>query len=211
MPYGDRNSRSSSMTVSTRRSRSPSTIASSRRSPSPGVRMQATFAGQVGPVLDEPVHAAAERRRACPSASGSSVCDGEQRDQADQRADPQRDAAVVRRVQHVVEEAVLLVPEVVPFAAVLTAAAHRVRDVEEVLPELARDVLVGGVRDARARWRWPACSANTSPSSSCRRTARGARRSAAARCGRRRRCCRGRGSRPGRRSCPRRPCGSPTR
>ena len=62
-----------------------------------------------------------------------------------------------RRVQHVVEEAVLVVPQVVAMPAMQPAAAHGVGDVEEVLPELARDVLVGRVRRAPARSRWPAC------------------------------------------------------
>ena len=107
-------------------------------------------------------------------------------------------ARAVRQVEHVVEEAVLLVPEVMPRRR----GVHRVGDVDEVLPELAGDVLVGRVVARRAPARSRACSASTSPSSSCRRTARCGRRWAAARCGRTRRCCRGRGSRPGRRCCP---------
>ena len=49
---------------------------------------------------------------------------------------------VVRQVQHVVEEAVLFIPEPDVLAADLV---HRVGDVDEVLPELAGDIFIGRI------------------------------------------------------------------
>ena len=67
----------------------------------------------------------------------------EERDQADHRADLQREwAGAAGQVEHVVVEAVLVVPEADPLAA---EVVHGVRDVDEVLEELARHVLVGRV------------------------------------------------------------------
>ena len=80
----------------------------------------------------------------------------------------------VGQVQHVVEEAVLLIPQA---RAVVAEMVHGVGDVEEVLPELAGDVFVGRVRRAPVPSRWPAGSGCTSPSSRCRRPARCSRRS----------------------------------
>ena len=62
---------------------------------------------------------------------------GDERQQADQRAHAQRDL-VAADVQLVVVEAVLLVPQ-----AGAAERVHRVGDVDEVLEELRRHVLVG--------------------------------------------------------------------
>ena len=80
-------------------------------------------------------------------------------------------------------------------------------DVQEVLEELGRDVLVDQVVAGPARGRSPACSGRTCPSRPCRRPGRGGPRRAAARRGRTGRCCPGRGSRPGRHWRRRGPCG----
>ena len=60
-------------------------------------------------MLHEPLEPAAERAVALERV-GLERLHREQRDQPDQRADPQRHPLVVRRVQDVVEEAVFLVP-----------------------------------------------------------------------------------------------------
>ena len=73
--------------------------------------------GQVGPVLDEPFETSAESvvPHQC---FRLERLHGEQRNQADERSNLERGARVVGRVQHIVEESVLVVPEVVAAAAV---------------------------------------------------------------------------------------------
>ena len=75
-------------------------------------------------------------------ASGSRACTAKSGTRPDQRADPERRGRPVRQLESVVEEAVLLVPELDARAA---DVAHGVRDVDEVLQELGRHVLVGRV------------------------------------------------------------------
>ena len=186
----------------------PPTTDSSRRSPRPGVRMQATLSVRSWPVLDEPLEPPLEVGQPLEHVRLERL-DREQRDQPDHRSHLQREPRAVRQPQRVVEEAVLVVPEIEVLA--LALMAHRVADVEEVLPELARDVFVGRILARQLHRHRQQVERVHAPSSSCRRTARDGRRSAAAPSDRRRRCCRGRGSRPGRRCCLRRPCGSPTR
>ena len=123
-----------------------------------------------------------------------------ERQQADQRPHLQTHRPAVGQPQHVVEEAVLLVPHLV---AMLAATVHRVGDPHEVLDELEGDLLVDRVLLGQDRGRSPACSGSRTPSTPCRRPAPESRRSAAARCDRRCRCCRGRGIRR-RRRCARR-------
>ena len=103
-------------------------------------------------------------------------------------------------VELVVVEAVLLVPQ-----AGAAERVHRVGDGDEVLEELGGDVLVGRVLAAPAPAPSTASWRSRTPSTRCRRPARGGRRWAAAASGRRRRCCPARGSRR-RRGC--RPSGS---
>ena len=62
--------------------------------------------------------------------------------QSNEGANPERRARVVRQVQDVIEESVLIVPEVVAAATLSMTSAHRVRDAQEMLPELARHVFV---------------------------------------------------------------------
>ena len=50
--------------------------------------------------------------------------------------------AAVRQVQHVIEEAVFFIPQ---FHAVVAQMIHRVRDVDEMLPELAGYVFVNRI------------------------------------------------------------------
>ncbi len=66
-----------------------------------------------------------------------------QRNQPDHRPHLQREPRPVVEPQAVVEEPVLVVPEI--EALVLALMAHRVADVDEVLPELAGEVFVRGV------------------------------------------------------------------
>ena len=101
--------------------------------------MQATFAVRSGRCSDEPLQATSEAGQPLES-SRLERFDGEERDQPHHRAHLQRRVLAVGHVQHVVEEPVVIVPETDAVAAVV---AHRVRDVQEVLPELARHVLVG--------------------------------------------------------------------
>jgi hypothetical protein len=123
--------------------------------------------------------------------------DGEQRQQPTIERTLSGWRAAVGQVQHVVVEAVLLVPQAVAAAA----HVHGVGDVEEVLEELGGDVLVDRVvrRQLERDLEHVLATCHPAVPSACSRC----RRSAAARCGRRRRCCRGRGSRPRRRCGPR--------
>ena len=98
-------------------------------------------AGEVRTVVDEPFEPALEAGKPVEQLRLERF-DGKERNQADHRPDLQRAALAVRQVQDVVEEAVLVVPQ---RQAVAAAVVHRVGDVEEVLPELAGDVLVGRV------------------------------------------------------------------
>ena len=68
--------------------------------------------------------------------------DGEQRNQADQRADAELVEPAVGIAQHVVEEAVLLVPQLIVAAA---HVLHGGGDVDVVLEELDRQPLVDAV------------------------------------------------------------------
>ena len=67
---------------------------------------------------------------------------GEQGNQADHRAHLESHAVAARELQHVVVEPVLLVPQLVVVEA---DAIHRPRDVDEMVVELARELLVDGV------------------------------------------------------------------
>ena len=151
-------------------------------------------------------HLAQARHEPAPSTSESAPAarldhrGGAERQQPHQRADLEPRGAAVGQPQHVVVEAVLLVPHARPSPRRFMARG----DPEEVLGELRGHVLVDRVVRRPARRRSRACSGRTAPSRRCRRPVPGGRRSAAARCGRRRRCCPARGSRPRRRSCPQR-------
>src|ERR1043166_782763 len=122
MPYGERNSFSSSITRKTLRSWSRLTIESKRRSAFPGVPLHASF--EIGQTIEQ---LRFER------------FDGEQRNQTDHRADLHRKRSSFRQVQDVIEEAVLLVPQ---SDFVVAAIVHCVCDVEKMFPELARDVFI---------------------------------------------------------------------
>ena len=198
MPYGERNSCSSSMTLSIRRSWS---LIDDREQP-PLALARRVHAGdvvrQVLAILDEPLQPPLEAWQACrrsaARASPPRTAESARPSTGPSAARGRRPACAARR-----RRTVFFVPHA---RAVAAEVIDRVRDVEEVLPELAGDVFVGRIFAAPVPSRWPAGSGSTSPSSRCRRPARCSRRSAAARCGRRRRCCRGRGSRPGRRCGP---------
>ena len=182
-------------------------------------------------LVDDREHAPARRRRAWPACgcwprapdggrgtsranarnvgsrsrmSSSKIGDRRQRQQADHRAHLEAQGAAVGEAQHVVEEAVLLVPHLVagarrcgPWRRRSTWCARRTwrrtpRRADRAAPAPPRSAASAGCRR---------------PSRRCRRPAPGSRRSAAASCGRRRRCCRDRGSRPRRRCCRCGPCG----
>src|SRR6266545_3268925 len=96
---------------------------------------------ELGVVVDEPARPAPEARQAIGHVRVPRL-DGEERDQAHQRAYLHPLPPAVREGQNVVVEAVFLVPE----AHVLPAhVADGMGDVDEVLEELAGHVLVGGI------------------------------------------------------------------
>jgi hypothetical protein len=121
----------------------------------------ARLADEVGPVADEPVHVGDEHRHRLELGLVEHV-DRVERNQADQRADAELVELAARVAQDVVEEAVLLVPELVAAAA---HPLHRAADVDEVLEELRRHRLVDLVGLRRARWRCASCAGRRSPSS----------------------------------------------
>src|SRR6266511_514211 len=96
---------------------------------------------ELGVVVDEPARPAPEARQAIGHVRVPRL-DGEERDQAHQRAYLHPLPPAVREGQNVVVEAVFLVPE----AHVLAAhVADGMGDVDEVFEELAGHVLVGGI------------------------------------------------------------------
>ena len=94
--------------------------------------------GQVVAVFDKPVEPALEIWQAVEQFRLQGL-HREERNQSHHGADLHRFALAVRQVQHVVEETVLIVPHGL-FA--VTAMAHGVGDVEEVLPEFAGDIFI---------------------------------------------------------------------
>ena len=133
---------------------------------------------------------------------------GEQRDQADPREHVDALGAAVGTHHHVLEEAVLLVPQRNAHAA---AAGDGVGDAEELHVALDRDVLVVrvGGRQLQAHQRHVQRE-HRHPAGGVRLLEAEARAAAAA-SGRTPRCCPAPGSRPRTRCCRRRPCGSATR
>ena len=83
-------------------------------------------ARELRPVAQEPAHPAPEPRQPLEQVRLDRL-DGEQRDQPDQRPDLQRDVLAGIEVEHVVEEAVVLVPErdAVPPTPLSAAAMYR--------------------------------------------------------------------------------------
>src|SRR5205814_936402 len=63
-------------------------------------------------------------------------------DEPDHGADPQRLHSPVGQMQYVVEELVLLIPQAHTVPILAADMAHGFRDVQEVLEELGRDVLI---------------------------------------------------------------------
>ena len=130
---------------------------------------------------------------------------GTERQEADHRADLEPRGAAVGQAKDVVVEAVLLVPH-----AVRTDPVHRPGDQQELASRSLPPAPHRSDRARRARRRSRACSGRTGPPRRCRRPAPDSRRSATARCGRRRRYCRARETRLRRGSCRSGPCDSPT-
>ena len=92
-------------------------------------------------VLEEPVEVRRELLERLDPLEFEAL-DREQRDQSDQRADPELLRAAVGVAQHVVEESVLAVEQLHVAAA---HVLHRVRDVDVMLEELSRHPLVDRV------------------------------------------------------------------
>src|SRR4030095_8533530 len=135
MPYGLRNSFSSNMTRSTRRSRVSSRTAPRRRPPWPVLSGSWMKGPQPFALLEEPYHLGGEVRLPLEI---SAVEDGDraQGQQPDHRAHLEAFGPAVGQPEHVVEEAVLLVPHPGPLAG----AHEGVGDPEEVLDELQRHI-----------------------------------------------------------------------
>ena len=195
MPYGLRNSFSSSILASTRRSLVSSRMEARRRPAQPG------FLGSWMVVEQFGARSRGTSETAPPSSGYFASSSPSNTVAAHSGRSPTIDRTLSRwdlavgQAQHVVEEAVLLVPH----PGVPAQVGHRRGDPQEVLGELQRHVLRSRDRSSPARRRFPSCSGRTAPSRRCRRPAPGSRRSAAARCDRTRRCCPGPGSRPRRR------------
>src|SRR5205085_9970664 len=92
-------------------------------------------------VLEEPVRVPGEFLQLFEDLSFQDL-DGEDRYEPDHGADLERDPLAAWQVQHVVIELVVVVPEADALAAHI---GHRLGDVEEMLEELYRDVLVDPV------------------------------------------------------------------
>ena len=97
--------------------------------------------GEVRAVVQEPVHAALEVGERLEEL-GLDRLDRQERDQPDQRAHLERDELAGIEMEHVVEELVLRIPQRRRFHV---DAVESAGDVQEVLEELRRDVLVHGV------------------------------------------------------------------
>src|ERR1035441_6677944 len=74
--------------------------------------------------------------------STSSPTSSDRRNAPDHGAHLEREVAAIGHVEHVVEEAVLFVPHTM---AIVAHVVDGVGDVEEVFPELAGHIFVGGV------------------------------------------------------------------
>jgi hypothetical protein len=109
--------------------------------------------GEVGAIVEVPLEALGEAREGAQEV-GFDGLDGEQGDEADQRAELEALGAAVGEVEDVVEEFVVGVPQADALAA---EVVHGVGDGEEVLEELAGDVLVDLVGRGRARGRSASC------------------------------------------------------
>ena len=81
--------------------------------------------------------------------------DRAQRNQPDHRTDPQAGGGAIWQTEHVVVEAVLVVPHVVVGLAHLV---HGAGDPEEMLDEFQGEVLVAGIDVRRGSGPAPACS-----------------------------------------------------
>src|SRR6266581_3909080 len=148
-------------------------------------------------IVNEPLHAALE--------AGEAINDfrferlhGEKRDESNHGADFKEVLLSVGQLQHVVKEAVLVVPKRAPAEAKIIHGGRCKRSARRICwRHLRKRDLLWPVRE-----RWPACSSNTCPSSLCRRIARDGPRWAAAPSGQILQCCRAPGIRPiGRASC----------
>ena len=96
---------------------------------------------QVRTVVEEPLHPSLESRQLIEDFLLQSLY-REERDQSNHGADLHGEVSAVRQFQHVVEEAIFLVPQ---SDAVVAAMAHRVGDIDKVFPEFACHVLVNRI------------------------------------------------------------------
>src|SRR5215510_7910055 len=96
---------------------------------------------ELGAIFDEPLHAALETRQFV-DRLGIEGFHREQRNQSDHRAHCERAALAVGQAEHVVKKPILIIPELDVFAA---KVVHRAANIDEVLEEFARDILVNGI------------------------------------------------------------------
>src|SRR5712691_12528736 len=92
-------------------------------------------------IVNEPLHAALEAGEAINDFRFERL-DGEKRDESNHGADLKKMLLSVGQLQHVVKEAVLVVPKRAPAEAKIV---HGTRNVNEVLEELAGDIFVSGI------------------------------------------------------------------
>ena len=141
IPCGLRKRSSSSMRVRTRRSFA--LVQDRQQAPAvhSGHQRVGDAAQQVGVALVVLPGPGRQARKALEGLAGDDR-DRAQGDQPHHRADPQARGRAVRQAEHVVEEAVLVVPHLVVGLADLV---HGAGDPEEMLDELQGQVLVAGV------------------------------------------------------------------
>src|SRR6185437_104060 len=103
--------------------------------------MRLDVSAEIWPIFDEPLHAMLKPGKAINQLRVQRF-DSEKRDQSDERPNLERIGLSIRKMQHVIEESIFLVPELDFFP---TDVVHGSADVDEVLKELARHIFVGPI------------------------------------------------------------------
>ncbi len=154
MPCGPRNRSSSSMRASMRRSLSSLTSDRMWRPATPGCEGVGDGAEQIL-VAPQLVGEGGVQFREAGQGPGTDHGGRAHRQEADERTDLQALAGPVGEAEHVVEEAVLVVPDLV---GVIADRVDRCGDPEEPLDELQHEIVVGRSRGRRASSTTRACS-----------------------------------------------------
>src|SRR6478609_1472207 len=93
---------------------------------------------EIRPIFDEPLHAVLKPWKTIDQL-GVQRFDGKQRNQSNERPNLERIGPSIRKMKHVIEKSVFSIPELDFFPA---DVVHGSTDIDEVLEELARHVLV---------------------------------------------------------------------